>query len=106
MTTSLLSDPTAYPVLHTLEWYDPDGTMHTWRHKVERPPTPEECEQNEAALRSCGFYDAVAELVAQGKHPEDARHTVLVWMLKRLVTRSWDEAAYDRECERRGLLPL
>lgn len=95
-----------YPVLHTFEWYDPDGTMHTWQHVATEAPSDEDMAHLEAAMERCGVNDAIADQIAKGYPPSVARERVLLWLACELVKRDLDEKAYRRECDRRGLLAL
>lgn len=95
-----------YPKLYTVDWVDQDGQRRTWSQRIEQPPTADELTLLERACETSGINEAIAATMARGYDERTARQKVFSMVVVGIVERAADEAAYRRECERRGLLAL
>jgi hypothetical protein len=95
-----------YPVLHTVDWTDADGVSHIWRTRIDRPLTDADRAVCAEAAEVAGINDLIGEYVAQGYTEQAATQKVWAIMMCLFAEAQVDEAAYRRECERRGLLLL
>jgi hypothetical protein len=96
-----------FPKLLTIDWTDPDGTSHTFRTRLDRPLTDRDREVIATALEKSGMNAAIDDYATRhGLSREVAERKLVAWAAGELARRSVDEAAYERECARRGVLAL